>query len=63
MKRQSAQWSRQRQLAVTAALLLAIVFIAANIHLVVVSIASMPACVAPTADKQSAMLRVAKPAC
>ena len=63
MKRQSAQWSRQRQLAVTAALLLAIVFIAANIHLVVVSISSMPACVAPTADKQSAMLRVAKPAC
>lgn len=63
MKRQSAPWSRQRQLAVMAALLLAIVFIAANIHLVMVSIASMPACVAPTVDKQSAMLRVAKPAC
>lgn len=63
MKRQSTQWSRQRQLAVAAALLFTVVFIAANIHLVMVSISSMPACVAPTADRQSAMLRVAKPAC
>lgn len=63
MKRQLAQRSRQRQFAVATALLLAIVFIAANIHLVMVSVASMPACVAPAADKQSAMLRVAKPAC
>lgn len=63
MKRQSAHWSRQRQLAVAMALLLAVVFVAANIHLVLVSIASMPACVAPTADQQSTMLRVAKPAC
>ena len=63
MKRQPAPWSRQRQVAVATALLLATMFIAANIHLVLVSIASMPACVAPTADEQSAMLRVAKPAC
>ena len=54
---------RSRQLAVATALLLAAGFIAANIHLVLVSIASMPACVAPSADRQSAMLRVAKPAC
>lgn len=63
MKRQSASWSRQRQLALATALLVAAVFIAANIHLVLVSIASMPACVAPAVDRQSAMLRVAKPAC
>lgn len=63
MKRQPAHWSRQRQFAVATTLLLAAVFIAANIHLVLVSIASMPACAAPPADKQSAMLRVAKPAC
>lgn len=63
MKRQLAHWSRQKLLAVATALLLGFVFIAANFHLVLVSIASMPACVAPTADRQSAMLRVAKPAC
>ena len=63
MRRPQAQWSRQRQLAVAAALLFTAAFIAANIHLVLVSIASMPVCVAPSADRQSAMLRVAKPAC
>ena len=63
MKRQSVPWSRQRQFAVATALLLAAVFIAANVHLVLVSLASMPPCVAPTVDQQSAMLRVAKPAC
>ena len=63
MKRQPAHWSRQRQFAVATALLIVVVFVAANIHLVLVSIATMPACVAPTADQQSAMLRVAKPAC
>ena len=63
MKRQLAHWSRQRRLAVATAVLLAFVFIAANMHLVLVSIASMPACAAPTVDQQSALLRVAKPAC
>ncbi len=63
MKQQMLPWSRQRRLAVAAALLVTAVFIAANVHLVIVSFASMPDCVAPADHDQPAMLRVAKPAC
>lgn len=63
MKQQVSGWSRQRRLAVGGALLVMVVFIAANVHLIMVSFGSMPACVAPANEDQSAMLRVAKPAC
>jgi len=63
VKPQKAPWSRQRRLAVAGALLVAALFIAANVHLVMVSFGSMPDCVAPAHQEQSAMLRVAKPAC
>lgn len=58
-----ANWSRQQQIAVATAVLVMALFVAANVHLVMVSFASMPACVAPASDDQPAMLRVAKPAC
>lgn len=61
MKNVTASWSRQRWLMVAGAVL--VVFFAANAHLVLVSFGSMPACVAPADGEQSAMLRVAKPAC
>jgi len=63
VKRQATHWSSQRRLAVAAALLVAAIFVAANVHLVIVAFASMPACVAPAAHEQAALLRVAKPAC
>ncbi len=61
MKHLTASWSRQRWLMVVGVVL--VVFFAANAHLVMVSFRSMPACVAPADGDQSAMLRVAKPAC
>ena len=63
MKQQTAPWSRQRRLAVAGGVLVLAVFFAANAHLVMVAFGSMPACVAPADQDQSAMLRVAKPAC
>ena len=53
----SGRWN-QKRLAILAALLLAGVFIAANVHLVTVAFTSQPACVAPAAGKAPA-----KPAC
>lgn len=63
MRQQIANWSRQRLIAVATTVLVVVLFVAANVHLVMVSFASMPACVAPATDDQPAMLRVAKPAC
>ena len=53
----SGRWS-QKRLAILAALVLAGVFVAANVHLVTVAFTSQPACVAPTLDRPAA-----KPAC
>lgn len=63
MKLSSMGWSRQRRAAVAAAIAIACLFIAANAHLVTVSFATMPACVAPAVEDQVPLLRVAKPAC
>ena len=56
-------WSRQRLAAVAASIAIAGLFIAANAHFVTVSVATMPACVAPAVQDQAPLLRVAKPAC
>lgn len=49
----SGPWSQKRR-AILAALVLAALFVAANVHLVAVAFISQPACVAPAADRQPA---------
>lgn len=51
---------RQRLVAIGLALLVLGVFVAANLHLILVSFASQPACVHET---EGAALRAAKPSC
>jgi hypothetical protein len=51
---------RERLVAIALALLVVAVFAGANAHLIVVSVASQPDCVA---DEGGAALRAAKPSC
>lgn len=49
--------------ALTAAVLVAGIFVAANTHLVMISLRSQPDCVAQTVQKGTATYRAANPSC
>ena len=58
-----ALWSRWRIAAWALAALVVVVFVAANAHLVAVSVASQPDCVPHKASGGAATFRAATPAC
>lgn len=55
-------FKRPRVLAILAAFLVVAIFVAANVHLVSVSLSSQPSCV-ETAKKGAGTYRPAKPSC
>lgn len=55
-------WSRSRIWALAAAASVLVVFVAANVHLVVVAISSQPDCVLPS-PTEGVAYRAAKPSC
>lgn len=55
-------FERPRVLAISAAFLVVAIFVAANVHLVSVSLSSQPSCV-ETAKKGAGTYRPAKPSC
>ncbi|WCR12100.1 hypothetical protein JHW45_07105 [Paracoccus stylophorae] len=52
-----------RAVALTAAFLVAVVFVAANAHLVLVSVRSQPECALQPLQEGAASYRAAKPSC
>lgn len=56
-------WTRWRLLGIAAAVGVVAVFIAANVHLVAVSLVSQPDCVLPSDPEGAAPYRAAKPSC
>lgn len=58
-----AYWTGPRLFALVAVALTVVIFIAANIHLVAVAMASRPDCVLQPEKEGVATLRAAKPSC